>query len=395
MQDIETNDNEWVSMSQANSLLGKEPHSAVLLFWKAAGRVKNYQQGPAQDARHKATHFFLKEEILRIREQQLDFLTHTQGLMSFTELRKQTCLTSKQVYYYIQTKEFPNVIVKQGEKNRLFFKWPDVLEWLIKAEGPNFRAEDLLSFNQACQVTGLSRPTLNKYILTGQLRFFVFQQTVLRAQLKSPQSAKIGQGYWFKKEEIDRFKSWWDSAKQDRGINNEGAGYVNPYPSNGEIASERPEPIMRVPRLKIDMTDEERNAFFGDKLKSGEDSKKVVRLLETRILSILRSGIPVGPQDIYHLTNACRLLKRQWKLLKEAGVELESNDGEVPLEILGLLQQKLLSVLGSGIGLSGPDLSFLSTAQNYIQAEYAKMEEEEIGNTGLSSDELFKEAVGS
>ena len=310
--------------------------------------------------------------------------------IDWSEVISITALSKRSILDMVKRKDFPaNVRQTKGISTRRYsFSRKAVLKWLGDHGEDIPEKGRLLNSSEACRLSGYSWPTLRKYIQSGALHYAYRNQSPVRIpSLNNLPGSSLGQGYWFTKKEVMRWKKEIDNkmSSSNRWKNQEKRKGGAPGMSTTS------DPLVSNPdRVKSQnvVLDED---ILGD-YKNCSDKELTLRVLEggeKAIYESLCSMKSLAPYDLYYLINSMQYGKKEWRHLDSA------SKSQYSLKILRRAEEMLCAMLEIGTEFKPYDLNYMLRTEVMIQEERRRIAKTEVGQTGVSSDEILEEvAVG-
>lgn len=309
--------------------------------------------------------------------------------IDWSEVISITGLAKDAVLDLIKQKDFP-AFVRRGKKNarRYFFSRDAVLKWLGDHGEDIEKKGSLLNSAQACSLSGFSWPTLRKYIQSGDLHYAHYNPTPAKSKkaYTSLPGSPLGQGYWFTKKQILRFKEWLDKkmTAANRWENHaQRKGGASGFSTTSDPITSDPDGV----KSQNVMLDEDIFSEFKD-CSDKELTLMVLEAGEEVIYKALCQMTVPSPYDIYYLINSMQYGKKEWRHLDSG------SKGQYSLKILRRAEEMICAMLRSGVQFKAYDLNLMLRTEVMIQEEKRRIVKTEVGQTGLSSDEILEAVAG-
>jgi len=227
---------------------------------------------------------------------------------------------------------------------------------------------------------------VRKYIKSGDLKYSCYNPTPAKSKQAYGNNlplSPLGQGYWFTKKEVLRWKDWMDKrmSAANRWSNHEARKGASPGLSTTSNPISGSDPKSQVVEF---------NASSFEDVEEYSDQELALTVLkagEKAIYKTLMSMPNAAPYDLYYLINSLQYAKKEWR-------KHDSPDkGEYSLKILRRAEEMLLVMLDSDVAFKPYDLNHMLRTEEMIQEERRRILKGEVGQTGISSDEILEEAA--
>lgn len=359
-----------------------EVTNASLANYKKTKKLKKFCKEPRSYASsYKYRWVYSRKEVIALKKRLDLILPLEEAFLNIDETCELTGFQTVDIRRYIKDKDFPVEKAIPEKGGRLFFDKLEVLNWMKEWEGLLPEISHLLTSSQATKVAGYSWRTFKKYMKLGKLRYEAYIHTGKIRAIALKSLGSLGTGYFFKKSEILRFKKWLDLREEESHHNQR-----NHKPLAFQTSDPSP-PIKRTPRVSKEIKEQ----IQITRVQTGSEGTETLFRLEDRIQKILSNGTALKPQDIYQLVQACKGIQQGWRRLRTRKVSLPQNAGQISLEILTFLSEKVNVISTSGLGMAPLDIYYLIQAESFIQSELIRIEKREIKGVGLSSDDAWEE----